>query len=251
MRRFRKPFPVYRSASSSLAPTAIIGMGKNKINKMKILVISDLHLTTRFDQKKCEFLERLISRADKVIINGDFWSYYSCTFGEFVRSKWKVLFPLLLQKQTIYLYGNHDFKKWSDKRVKMFSVKQGENYEYRYKNNKILIEHGHWLLHRANVDNEKLLHFLRLIHFDDLIRYPLQSLVPKIGVFKLIWGFSFRHRRVQKKINKGEIYIILSHTHVAKFSPEKNYINTGFINYGVASYVWIKNGKPRLVTTRY
>ena len=47
-------------------------MGENKINKMKILVISDLHLTTRFDQKKCEFLEKLISRADKVIINGDF-----------------------------------------------------------------------------------------------------------------------------------------------------------------------------------
>ena len=55
----------------------------------------------------------------------------------------------------------------------------------------------------------------------------------------------------EKKINKGEVYMIYGHTHVAKFSPDKNYINTGFINYGVASYVWIKNGVPRLITTRY
>jgi len=45
--------------------------------------------------------------------------------------------------------------------------------------------------------------------------------------------------------------MIYGHTHVAKFSPDKNYINTGFINYGVANYVWIKNGVPRLITTRY
>lgn len=218
---------------------------------MKILVISDLHLTTRFDQNKCEFLERLINKADKVIINGDFWSYYSCTFDEFVKSKWNRLFPLLRQKQAVYIFGNHDFRKWTDKRVHLFSVRQTEKYEYRYKNNKIVIEHGHQLLHRKNVENEKFMAFLRLIRFDDLIRYPLQNFLPKIGVFKLIWGFSFRRRRVQKRISRGETFIILGHTHVAKFSPEKNYINSGFINYGVASYVWIRNGVPRLVTTRY
>ena len=113
------------------------------IFSMKILVISDLHLTTRFDQKKCEFLEKLISRADKVIINGDFWSYYSCTFGEFVRSEWKALFPLLREKQAVYIYGNHDFRKWTNKRVHLFSVRQAEKYEYRYEKNKIIIEHGH------------------------------------------------------------------------------------------------------------
>jgi len=218
---------------------------------MKILVISDLHLTTRFDQGKCEFLEKLINRADKVIINGDFWSYYSCTFDEFVKSKWQKLFPLLRQKQAVYIFGNHDFRKWTDKRVNLFSVRQTEKYEYWYKKNKILVEHGHWELHRANVENEKVLQFFRLIHFDDLIRYPLQSIIPKIGIFKLIWGFSVRHKRIQKRVNRGEVYVIYGHTHVAKFSPDKNYINTGFINYGVASYVWIKNGIPRLVTTRY
>ena len=208
-------------------PPPSSGWVKVSINKMKILVISDLHLTTRFDEKKCEFLEKLINRADKVIINGDFWSYYSCTFGEFVKSKWQRLFLLLRQKQAVYIYGNHDHRKWTDKRVHLFSVRQTEKYEYRYGKNKIIIEHGHQILRGGNLENERILRFFRLIHFDDLIKYPLICFLPKIGVFKLIWGFSFRHRRVQKKINKGEVYMIYGHTHVAKFSPDKNYINTG------------------------
>ena len=41
-------------------PPPCAGWVKAFIKKMKILVISDLHLTTRFDEKKCEFLEKLI-----------------------------------------------------------------------------------------------------------------------------------------------------------------------------------------------
>ncbi len=40
---------------------------------MRILVISDTHLTHKFDQRKFEYLLSIISQADKVIINGDFW----------------------------------------------------------------------------------------------------------------------------------------------------------------------------------
>jgi len=79
---------------------------------MKILVISDLHLTTRFDEKKCEFLEKLINRADKVIINGDFWEAYDLKINSFISSKWNKLFKYLKKNNSIYLFGNHDKKTY-------------------------------------------------------------------------------------------------------------------------------------------
>jgi predicted phosphodiesterase len=218
---------------------------------MKILVISDLHLTTRFDQKKCEFLEKLISRADRVIINGDFWSYYSCTFGEFVKSKWRRLFPLLQQKKAIYIYGNHDLKKWTDKRVNIFSTEQTSRYELMSGGKHFLVEHGHLLTLLKPIQNKYFLKLMRAVRFDDLIRYPLESLLPKIKIFKIFWGFSFKQKKIRRRVNKGKNYVVVGHTHYPLFENGKNYINTGFINFGIAHYLWIKDGVPRLVSRKY
>ena len=62
---------------------------------MKILVFSDTHLSSTFEEKKFNLLKEIISRADRVIINGDFWEGYLISFKEFLDSRWKELFPLL------------------------------------------------------------------------------------------------------------------------------------------------------------
>ncbi len=83
---------------------------------MKTIVLSDTHLYEEFDEKKFNFLKRIISKVDRVIINGDFWDSYICSFSDFINSPWKKLFPLLKTKKTVYIYGNHDKKSLTDKK---------------------------------------------------------------------------------------------------------------------------------------
>jgi len=62
---------------------------------MNILVFSDTHLYLPFDQKKFNFLKKIISESGQVIINGDFFDGYMNKFDEFCKSSWNKLFPLL------------------------------------------------------------------------------------------------------------------------------------------------------------
>ncbi|KKP50689.1 MAG: hypothetical protein UR42_C0024G0015, partial [Candidatus Roizmanbacteria bacterium GW2011_GWA2_33_33] len=50
---------------------------------MNILVFSDTHLYLPFDGKKFNFLKKIISDSDQVIINGDFFDDYMISFDEF------------------------------------------------------------------------------------------------------------------------------------------------------------------------
>ena len=109
---------------------------------MKTIIISDLHLTAKFNKRTFNFLKDLISSVDKVIINGDFWDSYVTSFDKFVKSKWKDLFPLLKEKNTHYNYGNHDRKTDSDERVKLFSVTQAETLNLKVGDLELLIKHG-------------------------------------------------------------------------------------------------------------
>ena len=68
---------------------------------MKTLIFSDTHLKTKFEQKKFNFLSNIIDDADAIIIAGDFWDGYYCSFDEFVNSEWSALFPLLKEKKAI------------------------------------------------------------------------------------------------------------------------------------------------------
>src|SRR3972149_6125144 len=90
-------------------------------------IISDTHLTAKFDKAKFEYLKTLFSKYEEVIINGDFWSYYSCTFDEFLKSKWNALFPFMKAK-TIYIHGNHDREKWCDERIDRLCLSAADSY---------------------------------------------------------------------------------------------------------------------------
>ena len=70
---------------------------------MSIVIFSDTHLY-KFDPKKYNFLKKIISKAEKVIINGDFCEGFLMTFTEFVNSPWNKLFTSLRKKNNIYIW---------------------------------------------------------------------------------------------------------------------------------------------------
>ena len=75
---------------------------------MKTIIFSDTHIGKRCDRRRFEYLKKIISDADRVIINGDFRDHVVKS-DKFMNSKWKELFPLLKSKKTIFIYGNHFF----------------------------------------------------------------------------------------------------------------------------------------------
>src|SRR5690554_1878720 len=113
---------------------------------MSLLIISDIHLGKRFDKNKFNYLKNLFSKYDEIILNGDFWDYYSVSFDDFVNSEWNKLFPVMEDK-TIYIYGNHDQEKWVDSRVKLFSKKQTNKHELIIKDKRYILIHGHTIGH--------------------------------------------------------------------------------------------------------
>jgi len=219
---------------------------------MKTLIFSDTHLTHNFEPKKYTLLKKIISSADKVIINGDFWDGLSTTFDKFVKSDWKALFPLLKQKQTVYIYGNHDCCHMSDARVNLFSIKQTEEY-YAYTNpKKLIIRHGHQ--HTPSIQNYfKNKHVLKTLNdmHDSAEKAIIKIFGRSIFRYGLYRSFTFSiHRYARRHIKPGEV-LVCGHSHNAVFKPEKKYINSGLIRHGLAQYLIIENKKIKLFEERY
>ncbi|MBI4226199.1 metallophosphoesterase family protein, partial [Candidatus Roizmanbacteria bacterium] len=110
---------------------------------MKILIFSDSHLTENFEEKKFNFLKKIIQQSDSVIINGDFWDGYRTTFDRFISSDWNKLFPLLKSKKTVYIHGNHDRETYIDQNASLFSDLQTHTYRLQLNGKVFIIEHGH------------------------------------------------------------------------------------------------------------
>ncbi len=212
------------------------------IISLNTLIISDTHLTDIFDERKYNFLKKLINECDQLIVNGDFWSSYSCNFQDFISSKWNILFPLMLEKRTIYLFGNHDPEESMDKKMDKFSVEQGYFKDIQFKGHTIHIEHGH---NPYNKNQLKILNKLltRKLHIDSLLRKPLENsfnhFVFDHGLHKYLEP---RNNSLKRKLlqNNNRINIV-GHTHVAEDDIQHNFLNSGFINYGLAWYVLIDN----------
>jgi predicted phosphodiesterase len=178
------------------------------------------------------------------------------TFLEFVNlNEYQELFKLLKSKETIYIYGNHDYEAEQEKHLaNVFSDIQGKEYdleigEYRYH-----FEHGH----RFFYDNPKV-KFINV--YSTIDKYPiLRRMVNRFT------NFSYRNfpnrvknTKVAKKRNqyiksvkpKGVIYVV-GHTHVAELDIQNGFINTGCIMDGETAYVTInEDGEPNLITSQW
>lgn len=211
---------------------------------MKILVFSDTHLEKRFDQKKYNFLVSIIKEADQVIINGDFWEGYTTSFNSFINSEWRKLFPLLKQKQAIYIFGNHDKAQWNDPRDNLFSDKQLLNFTLRSGNKTFIFEHGDRFDYA----------FKRSRYFHRIYLVKLFSLTEKImvrvfaGKLFNLTGKRFNRRAtrfISQNLKSNEIFIC-GHTHMAELNETKGFVNSGMIRYGLGQYLMIEDGKIHL-----
>jgi UDP-2,3-diacylglucosamine pyrophosphatase LpxH len=219
---------------------------------MRTVIFSDSHLTNRFEKDKFEFLADLIQKADQVIINGDFWDGEIIYFKQFINSKWKKLFPLL-QKKTIYLYGNHDAIALSGKDVMKFCRVAKREHRLKVGKYTLVITHGDEIVPLEFAHN--------LFHNSGILSTPLQFLYPwaERMCIKLFGKYFFRIYRVFNRkmkryakihLKKNEI-LVCGHTHCAEFSVEKQFINEGVVRHGLAQYLLVEDDAFRLIDTTY
>lgn len=215
---------------------------------MKVLVFSDTHLSETFEETKYQYLERIIAAANQVIINGDFWDGAVIKFDAFLQSDWKKLFPLLKKKKAIYIYGNHDKKVWSDKRVNLFSVKQLDRYLLESGDKKFVVEHGHRFAPVTGRPNDDPMDLAFLEHVFALVIF----VIMKTGFYQTL----FKHfnnnlkRSIAKEAKPGEIYVC-GHTHCQEFDPDHHLIDTGINTYGYGQYIYIEDGEVTVGNERY
>lgn len=211
---------------------------------MRILIISDLHLEDRVEEKKCRFLENLFTSVDQIIINGDLWEGYLIQFSQFLDSPYRRLFPLLKKKNTIYLYGNHDAAPLSDKRISQFSTHQTHKHTLTLNGQTLQIEHGDRVSPFMKHDNRVL----------QMTRKPTVRFLNQVEQFMIRHlgrkSLALVHKKLNKQVKEnikselkaGDIFVC-GHTHYSEFNLKEQFINTGLVKYGVAQYLIIDNGK--------
>ena len=210
---------------------------------MRLRIVSDTHLTAKFDKDKYELLHKLFSDCDRLIINGDFWSWYSLSFNKFVNSQWKRLFPIMLKKETIYIYGNHDREEFMDEESGLFSKERCLKKILHIGKLKYHIEHGHLFFGHQSFSDPKLVEWNRKINVDERIRNPINRfLCKRIGQKRLFKFSGFMNKKIKERgkgiIGKGYI-LVTGHTHLAESNRDGKYVNTGFIDQGFGWYLEI------------
>ncbi len=221
---------------------------------MKTLVVSDTHLGSAFDPKQLDFLYSLFSLYDQIILNGDFWCYYSFDFKEFLESDWNILFPILKKKKAIYVYGNHDRKKWCNEGVNFFSEKQTSNYTLKSGQRKFFIEHGDCHLSKLTSGNEFLIKAARKLnpYIDELMEqfslntYPFLDNTIPVFLNKLLKKYA--KKDICKNLNT---FYVSGHTHYAEFDKKLRYINTGYVGKKLAQFLEIEENHSQLFSLQY
>lgn len=209
---------------------------------MKILVFSDTHLTPRFEEKKFKFLESIIKKAEQVIINGDFWEGYTCSFQQFIASPWKHLFPLLKKKKAVYILGNHDKKIFLGKKTQLFSSSITSSIVLKQKNLPLTIEHGNRF--SPSWDDEiglKKPPALAIKAFEMFER----TVVRSWGKKGLLAFFGRFNKKIKKQIQKTDLQNtihLLGHTHCAEIDLKNRFVNSGIIRHGLGQYITIEHG---------
>ena len=216
---------------------------------MKTVILSDTHLSTKVCHRKLDYLKSVIEDSDKVIVAGDFWDGFLTSFDNFINSKWKELFPLLLERQAVYLYGNHDRPEWCDERVSLFAVEHGLDTVVENNSQSYHITHGHTVF----------------TSFED--KYPILNRKASLrlgsnidAVHKRVWGRKFlkdgsRINRpmsswVSNNLPANQI-LVTGHSHYPEINLPNRFVNSGFIGFGYGNYAVIEAGGPQIIKERY
>ncbi|MBU0975371.1 MAG: metallophosphoesterase family protein [Patescibacteria group bacterium] len=205
---------------------------------MKTVIFSDTHLTPQFDLLKFKVLRSIIQDADRVIINGDFWDGFFCSFGDFIESKWKYLFPLLKSKNTLYIGGNHDDENYVDDRHTLFSNSAVKSYILNTPDKQLVITHGH-----------KIVRSMKSSPLAMLGNAFAEVIGPNFYKVSTLSNVKFRNF-AQREMSSDRI-LVTGHSHLFEFRPEDNFINTGYIDFGWAQYLIVEDEKIVYVNEKY
>lgn len=218
---------------------------------MKTLVFNDTHFSDKFDSELFDYIVKLVKSADQVVINGDFWDAYLTTFDAFVTSEWKRLFPLLKEKHTVYIFGNHDKKEFMDDRYSLFSDLQTMKYKLKSGKSTFVIEHGH--LFAPTYDAQWLFK-------NNILVRPFYKLligfITKVTLARNIHRY-FEYSDGYKKLEHfilevskqvtTNTYHIFGHAHIHLFVPENNVIVVGVMQKNRMHHLIIENGAFTLI----
>jgi predicted phosphodiesterase len=215
---------------------------------MTILVFSDTHLYLPFDQKKFNFLKKIINDSDQVIINGDFFDDYMISFNDFIKSPWNQLFSLLKKKKAVYIFGNHDQEKFSDKRIGLFSIKQTSEYRIKINNKTYIFAHGQQFRKTPDLFIKKVFKpivslVVRISH------YKRQNLANIFGRNFLRLRFAYRNVTTKTKAIKtikNNEFIVVGHNHWAEVDEKNHFACCGAILYGYAQYLTIDSTSAKI-----
>jgi len=172
------------------------------------------------------------------------------SFDDFFNSPWNKLFPLLKKKKAVYIFGNHDQQKFSDKRLNLFSDLQVSNYQLPTTHYKLIFTHGHQFRKTGDLFIPEIFKpfvssVIRIVH---CLR---QTLVNIFGRNFLRLRFAYRNVATKQKAIKtikDNEFIIVGHNHWAEVDEEKRFACDGAILYGFAQYLTIdsETGKINL-----
>lgn len=196
---------------------------------MRRLIISDTHLGKRFSNRKCRYLENLFKKYDEIILNGDFWDYYSLSFDSFIKSEWNRLFPVMKEK-TVYIYGNHDKRKWSDSRVSLFSKTQSDNFQLEVFGRKVIFTHGHLIEDFKQIESEKLIKVYRGLRVHNVgmaLDYLIMFL--RVNRYKKINNYA-------KNLKSNEL-LVCGHKHISKVNLKNRYVIGGSVLFRRSTYL--------------
>jgi predicted phosphodiesterase len=218
----------------------------------RLIIVSDLHLTDWFDEVQADFLQTLFRSADQIILNGDFWDGLMIPFEKFVTSEWKKqLFPLLKQKQALYLYGNHDDKEFCDERVALFSTRQAKQQQLAFGEYTLQVEHGEefYPFHEKMpfLPQAKLLHYV-IVWIERLVQVTL-------GLHFLQQHFYHRlstdMAAAAKPTLGSKTILVCGHTHNPEINLPEQYINGGFTKHGISQFIEIYQNTLTIYEVNY
>jgi predicted phosphodiesterase len=219
---------------------------------MKILIISDLHLDPPFEDRKFRYLKNLFSSVDQIILNGDFWEGFAYSFDDFYNSSWNKLFPILKNKNAVYVFGNHDKKSFNDlSRLKIFAHSFSESYKMKIKDKIFYFEHGHrlWINDKENVDTNSILfktQFKFMTSLEELLIRSIGSNYQK-GLKKINDSVI---NQVAPKLKSNEFFFF-GHTHRREYLHDLRVYNSGVCKKGLSQYLILKDDEITSHEERY
>ncbi len=216
---------------------------------MKTVIFSDTHLSPKFCHKKFDYLKSVVDDADKVVIAGDFWDGFVTSFDDFISSKWQWLFPALLEKEAVYLYGNHDRPEWCDERVSLFSVENGMDTAIKANSQSYHIAHGHTVF-TSFEDKYPILNRKAPLRLGSKIDAAHKSLFGK----RFLKEGSAINQPMSSWVHKNLLedqILVAGHSHYPEVNLVNRFVNSGFIGFGFGNYAVIDGGGPRVVKERY